>query len=55
MSSIVGADVIFGGSMARGWGGFGLILTSVAILIEAQREEVRNFTSQNTCYCVAVS
>ena len=45
MSSIVGSDVIFGGALARGWVKFGLLLTSFAILIEAQREKLRDFPS----------
>ena len=49
------SDWISGVALDQGWGDFGLILTLVAILIEAQREEVRKFTSQNTCYCVAIS
>ena len=45
LSSLVGSDVIFGGALARGWVGFGVLLTSVAILIEAQREEQRKVGS----------
>ena len=42
---MVGSDWISGVALAQGWVEFGLILTLVAILIEAQREEGRKFTS----------
>ena len=50
VAAVVDSDWISVVDLALGRVGFGLILTSVAILIEAQREEVRKFTSQNTCY-----
>ena len=45
MSSLVGSDGISGVALDRGWVEMGLIMRSFAILIEAQREEVRKFTS----------
>ena len=50
VASVVDSDWISVVDLALGRVDFGLMLTSIAILIEAQREEGRNFTSQNTCY-----
>ena len=55
MSSLGGLDGISVVALDRGWVKLGVIMTSFAILIEAQREEFRKFTSKNACYLVAVS